>query len=204
MKIEDVILLAGAGFIGWKIFDAAGSAVSEAQGRPVYWPLVVDAANAANIPPAILGGIVNHESSWSNAPSMSRCHNGDTASASCKVPCTASCAPTCAIGLAQLKAKYFAPGGDATALCDPATNLMIAARLLRDLYSRFRDWNVAVVAYNQGAGAVDNEIKAGRDPIALNSDYVRKVGAAAERYGGGALAGLAFAARPSLFRIAAA
>jgi soluble lytic murein transglycosylase-like protein len=198
MTITDLLLLGGAGFLGWKIYEAVQdqqSQKTEAQGMPVYMPLVASAAGTAGIPTWALAAIVNTESSWDNSPREKSCSDG------CSVPCRASCPPTCAIGLAQLKAKYFAPGGDATALCDPATNLRIAAQHLRDLYAHFKDWNIAFVAYNQGTGTVDSAIKAGKDPIALNSSYVSKTVSAAQRYGAGsALAGSL--RLPSLFRVA--
>lgn len=201
MTLTDVLLLAGGGLVAWKIYDAASDAQSEAQGKPVYWPLVVDAANAANVPPAILGGIVKAESSWSNA--------SNSHSAACKVTCIAS--KVCAIGLAQVlptTAADHGGSGAAQQLCDPATNLMISARVLRSLYSKYGDWHTAAVAYNWGPGNVDRAIKAGTSFYSGSLDYADKVVAAATDYNRGealaGLSGLAVAARrPMLFRVAA-
>lgn len=191
MRISDALLLGGLGFIGWKIFETVSDTQSEEQGRPALWPMVVDAANAANIPPAVLGGVVAAESSWSNKPNR---HSAD-----CKVGCIAS--GVCAIGLAQVLPSTAADVGVTGDLCDPRNNLLAGARYLRKLYSKYGNWPAALAAYNWGPGNVDRALKDGRSFYSGSVAYADKVLAAASRYGGSALSGLAFMARPSLFRL---
>ena len=57
------------------------------------------------------------------------------------------------VGMFQLNPVYFPNAGKSIAV-DAST----AATLLANLYQRFRDWQVAVAAYNWGGGNVHHEI----------------------------------------------
>ena len=65
-------------------------------------------------------------------------------------------------------------GIEAPAIADAATNVDGGARLLRQLYGRYRDFNLTLAAYNAGAGAVQrygNRIP----PYRETQNYVRAV-----------------------------
>ena len=60
--------------------------------------------------------------------------------------------PVGAVGIMQLMPQFF-PGAGA----DPAKDIDTAGRFLAKLYERFKDWQVAVAAYNWGQGNVHHE-----------------------------------------------
>ncbi len=58
-----------------------------------------------------------------------------------------------AVGIMQLLPKYFQGAGQSV-----LADIEIAAQLLKALYARFGDWQLAVAAYNWGGGNVHHEI----------------------------------------------
>jgi soluble lytic murein transglycosylase-like protein len=72
-----------------------------------------------------------------------------------------------AVGLAQVQlatAKHYEPGLTVERLYDPATNLRIGFRFLRDLLGYYGDVKLALLAYNRGPTRVKQLLDAGRDP----------------------------------------
>ena len=61
--------------------------------------------------------------------------------------------PAGAVGIMQLMPNYFPDAGQSV-LADINT----AARLLTTLFQRFKDWQLAVAAYNWGGGNVHHEM----------------------------------------------
>lgn len=83
------------------------------------------------------------------------------------------------IGLMQLRPEFHAPGGDASKLWDPQTNIEIGVAFFESLYDRYgRDLMRAIAAYNTGPG---NMPAGGAIP---NLGYVSKVMTAASGYAG--------------------
>jgi soluble lytic murein transglycosylase-like protein len=70
---------------------------------------------------------------------------------------------------------------------EPERNLRVGFRYLRGLIRHYRgDVRLALVAYNRGEGAVDRDLRRGRDP---ENGYARRVmGGGADRYRGDGLA----------------
>ena len=56
---------------------------------------------------------------------------------------------------------------------DPDENLNAGARLLRELYLKYRDWKLVLAAYNAGEGAVERY--GGVPPYRETENYVRKI-----------------------------
>jgi soluble lytic murein transglycosylase-like protein len=72
-----------------------------------------------------------------------------------------------AIGLAQVQlatAKYYDPGITPDRLYDPATNVRIGLRFLRDLLDQYDDVELALLAYNWGPSRLKQLLAEGRDP----------------------------------------
>ena len=72
-----------------------------------------------------------------------------------------------AIGLAQVQlatARFYEPDIQAEDLHDPATNLRIGLRFLRDLIGVYGDIELALLAYNWGPSRLQELIEQGRDP----------------------------------------
>lgn len=61
--------------------------------------------------------------------------------------------PAGAVGMFQLLPKYF-PGAGQSIVADANT----AGQLLTNLYLRFKDWTLALAAYNWGGGNVHHEM----------------------------------------------
>ena len=127
----------------------AGGATVRYQGdyRGRYLDVARAAARRHGVPEDLFLRLVEQESAWRPA---ARSHKG-------------------AVGLAQLMpgtARLL--GVDAT---DPRDNLDGGARYLRMMYDRFRDWRLALAAYNAGPGAVDQH--GGIPPFRETRDYVR-------------------------------
>ncbi|MDT0683945.1 lytic transglycosylase domain-containing protein [Roseicyclus sp. F158] len=107
------------------------------------------AARKYNVPEDLFLRLVQQESGW-NSNALS--HKG-------------------AIGLAQLM-----PGTAARLRVDPhdpQQNLEGGARYLRMMYDRYRDWRLALAAYNAGPGAVDKH--GGIPPYTETKVYVVKI-----------------------------
>ncbi len=72
-----------------------------------------------------------------------------------------------AYGLAQVQpatAKFYDPNITIEQLFDPATNLRIGFRYLRDLIEVYGDMKLALLAYNRGPSRVKKLLDEGRDP----------------------------------------
>jgi len=84
--------------------------------------------------------------------------------------------PVGAIGLAQLMpatARLIRPGTTGSDLRDPAINLSLGFRFLRDLLVKYEgDTELALLAYNRGPGVVDRILARGGDP---DNGYADKV-----------------------------
>ncbi|MGI1661791.1 lytic transglycosylase domain-containing protein [Palleronia sp. KMU-117] len=117
--------------------------------RGEFYQMARDAARRHNVPEDLFLRLVQQESGW-NPRAVS--HKG-------------------AIGLAQLMP------GTAELLrvdpTDPAQNLDGGARYLRTQYDRFRDWRLALAAYNAGPEAVEEH--AGIPPYRETRNYVARV-----------------------------
>lgn len=76
--------------------------------------------------------------------------------------------PVGAIGLTQVMlptARHYKPGITRQELYDPETNLRIGFRYLRDLLDEHKgDLKLALLTYNRGGVAVQNELAMGLDP----------------------------------------
>lgn len=72
-----------------------------------------------------------------------------------------------AFGLAQVQlrtARYYKLGVTLEDLFDPATNLTIGFRYLRDLLDTYHDLRLALLAYNRGPAKVNQLLGDGREP----------------------------------------
>ncbi len=72
-----------------------------------------------------------------------------------------------ALGLAQVRlstARFYEPEITTSGLFDPATNLRIGFRYLRDLLAVYGDVRLALLAYNRGPTRIKQLIEEGRDP----------------------------------------
>ncbi|HEU0052202.1 MAG TPA: transglycosylase SLT domain-containing protein, partial [Longimicrobium sp.] len=67
-------------------------------------------------------------------------------------------------------------------IMEPEANLRVGFRYLRQLIGKYDDLQLALLAYNRGDGAVDRDLRRGRDP---ENGYTRAVlGFGLERYRG--------------------
>ena len=72
-----------------------------------------------------------------------------------------------AFGLAQVQlntARFYQTGVTVGHLYDPATNLTIGFRYLRDLIGTYHDLRLALLAYNRGPAKVNRLLGDGREP----------------------------------------
>jgi soluble lytic murein transglycosylase-like protein len=108
------------------------------------------------IPPKLFLALVNQESRW-NYRAVSRCG---------------------AIGLTQIMPYNVKALGYRLARfrTSPVAQLEAGATMLQGLYKRFGSWDLALAAYNAGAGAVRKY--AGIPPYKETRNYVRKIMAA--------------------------
>jgi hypothetical protein len=75
--------------------------------------------------------------------------------------------PMAAYGLAQVQlrtARFYKAGVTLDDLFDPATNLTIGFRYLRDLLGTYHDLRLALLAYNRGPAKVNQLLGDGREP----------------------------------------
>ena len=91
-----------------------------------------------------------------------------------------------ALGLTQLMpstARWLQRGITREEILEPRTNLRIGFRYLRGLINKYDgDLELALLAYNRGDGAVDRDLRRGRNP---ENGYSRQVlGTGLSRYGG--------------------
>jgi len=117
--------------------------------RGQYYQMARSAARRHGIPEDLFLRLVQQESNW-NPRAVS--HKG-------------------AIGLAQLMPGTAAMLGVDPE--DPLQNLDGGARYLRAQYERFRDWRLALAAYNAGPEAVERHD--GIPPFAETRNYVLRV-----------------------------
>jgi len=94
-----------------------------------------------------------------------------------------------ALGLTQLMpstARWLERGITRQAILEPRTNLRIGFRYLRSLIAKYDgDLQLALLAYNRGDGAVDRDLRRGRNP---ENGYSRAVlGTGLARYSGSGL-----------------
>lgn len=116
---------------------------------------IYDVAQANQIDPEIAFGLIRAESSFKNSSTSS----------------------VGAVGLTQLMpstARWLEPGVTRSQLRDPATNLRIGFKYLRQLIDKYDgDTDLALLAYNRGPGTVDRELKRGRNPDNGYAAFVR-------------------------------
>jgi soluble lytic murein transglycosylase-like protein len=91
-----------------------------------------------------------------------------------------------ALGLTQLMpgtARWLDPRmTTAERIMEPEANLAVGFRYLRRLVDKYGDLPLALLAYNRGEGAVDRDLRRGRNP---ENGYTRMVlGSGGSRYGG--------------------
>ena len=91
-----------------------------------------------------------------------------------------------ALGLTQLMpatARWLQRGITRQGILEPETNLRIGFRYLRSLIAKYDgDLQLALLAYNRGDGAVDRDLRRGRNP---ENGYSRAVlGSGVQRYAG--------------------
>ena len=115
---------------------------------------IYDSATENEIDPEVAFGLVRAESSFKNT----------------------STSPVGAVGLTQLMPKtaaWLQPGVTKSQLRDPATNLRIGFKYLRQLIDKYEgDTKLALLAYNRGPGTVDRELRNGRNPDNGYADFV--------------------------------
>lgn len=115
---------------------------------------IYDSAVENEIDPDVAFGLVRAESSFRNS----------------------STSPVGAIGLTQLMPKtasWLQPGVTRSQLRDPATNLSIGFKYLKQLIDKYEgNERLALVAYNRGPGTVDREIRSGKNPDNGYADFV--------------------------------
>jgi soluble lytic murein transglycosylase-like protein len=88
--------------------------------------------------------------------------------------CIRAVSPKGAVGLGQIMPRTGKGMGiDPARLTDPRWNLWGSARYLRQQWDTFRDWRLALAAYNAGAGAVRRF--GGIPPFPETQRYVRDV-----------------------------
>jgi soluble lytic murein transglycosylase-like protein len=75
------------------------------------------------------------------------------------------------IGLMQLRPEFHAPGGDASRLYDPETNIRIGTAYLDKLWNTYWRIDYMLAAYNMGPTAFNNSLKSGKPYLA----YANKV-----------------------------
>ncbi len=93
--------------------------------------------------------------------------------------------PAGAVGLTQVllrTAQFYQPGITLQRLYDPATNLWIGFRYLRDLLGTYQgNLRLALLAYNRGPGKVNELLQLAQDP---GNGYARSVMKGYRRGGG--------------------
>lgn len=75
-----------------------------------------------------------------------------------------------AVGMMQLMPRFFPNAG-----LDWHQDIRTAAQLLQANYRRFNDWQLAVAAYNDGGGNIDQWVKGERALPQETEDYVADV-----------------------------
>jgi soluble lytic murein transglycosylase-like protein len=82
-----------------------------------------------------------------------------------------------ALGLMQLMPRYFTTVQRPIpfTLADTVDQITEAAHLLQGLYAHFQDWGLAVAAYNDGQGNVDQYVAGNRALPTETSTYVTQV-----------------------------
>ena len=117
--------------------------------RGKYLEVARSAARKNGVPEDLFLRLVQQESNWNPT---AKSHKG-------------------ALGLAQLMpgtARYLRVDPN-----DPAQNLEGGARYLKEQYSKFGSWRLALAAYNAGPGAVEKY--GGVPPFRETRNYVKKI-----------------------------
>jgi soluble lytic murein transglycosylase-like protein len=122
-------------------------------GGELYLPTLNDAEIEFGIPTDLLARIAFEESSW-----RLQVVNG-----------TVKSSDGC-VGLMQLNPVYYPQAGQHW-----YQDIQWAAELLADHYKRFQDWQVALAAYNDGAGNIDLWLKGDRPLPLETSNYVGQI-----------------------------
>jgi soluble lytic murein transglycosylase-like protein len=78
--------------------------------------------------------------------------------------------PAGAVGMMQLMPQFFPNAGVSI-----AADITTAATLLASQYTRFKDWQLAVAAYNWGGGNVHHWLQNGGPMPLETTDYVAQV-----------------------------
>lgn len=119
----------------------------------VYRPLCNIVEHSEGIPPDLLARIAFQESSW-----RMEVITGIVKS------------KAGAVGIMQLMPEFFPQAGQ-----DAGQDIQTAGRLLKSLFNRFGNWQLAVAAYNDGQGNVHAFLKLGRELPAETRTYVAQV-----------------------------
>lgn len=142
------------------LVTATVSGWQNVQQGPVWVPVINQAENAAGIPPNLLARMAYQESSF--RPGVIDGTQASTAGA---------------LGILQLMPQYFStvqvPVPFSSA--DTVAQISQAAQQLASLYATFGDWGLAVAAYNDGAGNVNQYVAGTRALPAQTQDYVAAV-----------------------------
>jgi soluble lytic murein transglycosylase-like protein len=121
--------------------------------------MIVDAANAAGVPPNLALGIVNHETGGTFNPNL--------------VNSTLNSDGSWDSGLFQLNDSVLKTYGISRAQAlDPQTNINTGISLLASLLSQYGDQATALWAYAQGSGTV---AKSPNGPNALAQSFINSV-----------------------------
>lgn len=120
---------------------------------PQYVPILNATETQYGIPPNLLARIAYQESHF--RPDII---SGATRS------------PAGAVGIMQLMPQYFPNAG-----ASPESDIDTAGNLLSQLYNQFQDWQVAVAAYNDGAGNIQAYLNGTKTLPAETQNYVAGV-----------------------------
>jgi soluble lytic murein transglycosylase-like protein len=139
-----------AAIAGWK----------NVQAGPTWVPVLNSAEQQFGIPPDLLARMAYQESHF--RPEII---DGTKAS------------PAGALGLMQLMPQYFNTVRVAVPFqpADTVAQIQQAAQLLVGLMNHFNDWTLAVAAYNDGQGNIDQYVAGTRALPAETSNYVADV-----------------------------
>jgi soluble lytic murein transglycosylase len=143
-----------------------------------YRELIVSAAHAAGLDPAMVAAVIYCESGFRPGVVSPAGAVG-----------LMQVMPETALWLCELEGMEPVSGD---ALTDPATNIALGCAMLRRMIARYRDTDTALAAYNAGPGRVDAWLADERHtgdgrtlsdiPYPETLAYVRKVRSAYEKY----------------------
>lgn len=119
----------------------------------IYVPYINSVEAQNNIPPNLLARIAYEESHFRQ-----------------DIVTGAVTSPAGAVGLMQLMPQYFPGAGQ-----DWQADVNTAAALLVSLYKQFGDWQLAVAAYNDGAGNIRSILAGNKSMPAETRNYVSDI-----------------------------